>query len=561
LAAKFNYKNDDLAELGLQLNLSPRHLRTRQIEGLENILDLIKPAKEYPYDWVCYHITGRRPHRQNQKGNIAGNVLVSDLTTMAEHITRRGAPRLKDLAGDYQTHDALSAELEVSTKTIRRWRGRGLLGVRAVGEDGVARLMFSTRAVDRFKKRNGGLVQRGASFKLLTDAEKRNIVDIARGILSHKRQKLHLVARLVAGETGRAVETVRYTLRQYDSAHPDQALFARDGEPVVSRRHLAIWRAHKNGESPGSIAKAHDCDAEAIHAVIREMEARVLKDTPIDYVDNALFHAPNADALILDPARQAAGSDEQAAVRVPRDLPPYLRALYDYPLLTREQEVDLFRRFNYLRFGASRAVERLDVYSVSRAELDEVRDLLDRAENIKNQIIQSNLRLVVSIAKRHVGRSDNLFEVISDGNISLMRAVEKFDFALGNKFSTYGSWAIMKNFARTVPEQYYLNRRYVTGQDEMLDAAAAHTDDQTPASDLEAVRSALGDGLDQLSERERTIVKHHFGLNNADGSNVTLDDLGRRFGVTKERIRQIEKRAIDKLRDILSPSLLEAFAQ
>lgn len=556
----FKYVNSDLGELAHQLTLSPRHLRVRQIEGIDRILDLVDSAKTYPYDWVCYHITGRRPLKQNQKPSISGVRLTTDLPTMAEHITRKRAPTLAELPGEYQTHEALSANLGVSTKTIRRWRCRGLLGLRAVCDDGVCRLVFSAKAVRRFEERNSEMVKRGASFTLLTDAEKVHIVDLARQILGEKRRKLHIVSREIAARMGRAVETVRYTLRQYDAANPDQALFANNGEPVVSRRHLAIWRSHRRGESVDQIARAMSCGADSVLAVVREMQARVLKDTPLEYIDNELFHAPNADALILDAARPEPPEPADKPTRAPAGLPTYLRALYETPLLTREQEVDVFRRFNYLRFKVARGVEALDVYTVTQESLDEIYDWRRLTDQIKNEIIQANLRLVVSIAKRHVGRSDNIFEVISDGNMSLMRAVEKFDFSMGNKFSTYGSWSIMKNFARTVPERHYHLRRFVTGQDEMLDATAGERIEETSPSDMEHVRTALSSGLDQLTDREQTIVTHHYGLLGAKGGTSTLEELGRRFGVTKERIRQIEKRAISKLSSIVSPTLLEAFA-
>ncbi len=554
----FKYTNSDMAELAHQLTLSPRHLRVGQIEGIDRVLDLLDVEKCYPYDWVCFHITGRRPHKQNQKPPVSGSELVADLPMMAEHITRKGAPSVAELSGEYLTHDALSSQLEVSTKTVRRWRSRGLLGIRAVGDDGVPRLVFSQKGVDRFRERNRDIVERGASFKLLTDAEKRNIVELAREILSVKRQKFHIVARAVAEKAGRAVETVRYTLRQYDAANPDQSLFARNGEPIVSQRHRMIWRAYNRGESPGDIAAAHSCDTESILAIVREMRARILKDSPVEFIDNELFDAPNADALILDvpePASQPAGRP----MRVPGNLPAYLRALYDTPLLSREQEADLFRRYNYLRFKAARAVEKLDVYTVQQSALDDIAASLDAAEVIKSRLIKANLRLVVSIAKRHVGWGDQFFAVVSDGNMSLIRAVEKFDFSLGNKFSTYASWAIIKNFARSVPEEHYHSRRFVTGQDEMLESTAGHCAAETSATDLEHVRSALSAGMEQLTERERVIVKHHFGLFNADGGATTLEVLGKRFGVTKERVRQIEKRAIAKLRDLVSPSLLDAF--
>ena len=88
--------------------------------------------------------------------------------------------------------------------------------------------------------------------------------------------------------------------------------------------------------------------------------------------------------------------------------------------------------------------------------------------------MRANLRLVVSIAKRHVTPDQNFFELVSDGNMSLIRAVEKFDFSRGNKFSTYASWAIMKNFARTIPGEFKHRDRFRTSQDEMFAATQEH---------------------------------------------------------------------------------------
>ncbi|NOT00714.1 MAG: sigma-70 family RNA polymerase sigma factor [Phycisphaerales bacterium] len=555
----YTYTSRAIAELAHQLALSPRHLRSAQIAGIEKMLTLIEPDQVYPYEWVVFQITGRKCPRTADRPPIVGETLIADVTTLAEEFTRRGAPTRSSLAGEYRTHDELSAELDVSAKTVRRWRTKGLLGVRVVGDDGVTRLVFSRSSIDLFKRRHADLVARGASFTLLTDEERANIVALARVELAERREKMHVVARAVSAKTGRAVETIRYTLRQFDAANPTDTLFARGDGPVVSPSHLAIWKLHQAGQPAAAIAKAQDTDVKSVLAVIREMEARSLKDERIDYMDNALFHAPNADELIVDAPRPAAEELGRSAMRAPQGLPPYLKALYAIPLLSREQEADLFRRYNYLRFAAARAVAAMDVHTVGRVVLDNVRDRLAQAEAIKNEIIQANLRLVVSIAKRHVGPADNLFELISDGNMSLIAAAERFDFSLGNKFSTYASWAIMKNFARSVPEARYHRKRYVTGQDEMLDATSKATEESTSGSDLAVIRAALSAGMEQLNDREQTIVREHFGLSNGGGTTKTLEELGQQFGVTKERIRQIEKRAMDKLREALSPGLLQSF--
>jgi RNA polymerase sigma factor (sigma-70 family) len=224
-------------------------------------------------------------------------------------------------------------------------------------------------------------------------------------------------------------------------------------------------------------------------------------------------------------------------------------------------ERDLFRRYNYLKYRAATLLGEVDEVEVTAEELAAIRRLLDAAGQVKSRIIQANLRLVVSIAKRHISaRADNFFEVVSDGNVSLMRAVENFDYSRGNKFSTYASWAVVKNYARTIPENYYHFAKYVTGQDELLDAAPDHRAAPESEDRTEGLRDVLAEGLSTLTERERTVVTDHFGLF-GKGPSQTLEQIGQRFGVTKERVRQIEKRALGKLQQALSPAALDLLVE
>lgn len=551
----YRYAVRDLEELAHQLTLSPRRLRATQIAGIEKLLDIVERDRPYPYDLVCFHITGYRPNTVNsktQRAPIAGRLLMGDLIVMAEHISRKASLSVDEVPDVWQTQDELATKLHVSTKTIRRWRPRGLMGVRLLGEDGVSRLLFCKNTVDRFVRQNSELIERGASFNQLSSAEKRHLVERAREILAGERLKLHAVSRILAEESGRAIETIRYTLRAHDRANADEALFDLQGRPRLSSRHLAIWESHQAGQSVAAIAKSQRLTQKAVKTIVREIKARTLLAAPIHYVDNELFSAPDADHWILDVERPAA-SAPTSRPRIPKDLPAYLRAMYQVPLLSREQEQDLFRRYNYLKYKAASRLADLDPCETTDQDLALIEDLLARVRAIKNEIVQANLRLVVSIAKRHVGSSADFFEVVSDGNMSLMRAVENFDFARGNKFSTYASWAIMKNYARTIPEEHYHFCRYMTGQDEVLESSPDRSDPELPDLDSDQVRSVLAEGLETLDERERTILTGHYGLFGRGGVQ-TLEELGKRFGVTKERIRQIEVRAINKLRDVLAPS-------
>lgn len=546
--------NKDIAELAHQLTISPRRLRMDQLNGIEILLEIVEEDKAYPFEFVCFHITGYHKRGAEISASIPGKALISDLVTLAEAISRKANLSITELDEPFLTHQEVADQLNVSTKTIRRWRNRGLLGLRLVFEDGVNRLAFCKSTVDRFVIKNGDLVKKGAAFKQLSDVEKNSIIDRARELLCIRPMKLHAAAKAIAEETGRAVETVRYTLRRFDETAP-RPLFSGANADPVNDRYRGMWRCHEAGESTAAIAEAFQCTESDVDGVLRYVQMVEWKQAGVECIYNELFDAPNADEVIL--ACPEPEADDVPTPRAPKDTPGYLKSLYLTPLLTREQEQDLFRRYNYMKYKTSRMLDSLEPEEVSVDAFNMLQAAFELIDDFKQRITQANLRLVVSIAKKHVGWSANFFEVVSDGNLSLMRAVEKFDFARGVKFSTYASWAIMKNFARSIPEEHYRTSRYVTGQDEILEAAPDESTQPTSASERDHMRVAIAEGMQSLTDREREIVSSHFGLG-GDGGTLTLDQLGQRFGVTKERIRQIEKRALTRLREVLGPSLGES---
>src|SRR5262245_12161861 len=145
--------------------------------------------------------------------------------------------------------------------------------------------------------------------------------------------------------------------------------------------------------------------------------------------------------------------------------------------------------------------------------IGQIDDLLAQAAKVKGALVEANLRLVISIAKRHLrrGRGPELFELISDGNLALMRAVDKFEVARGFKFSTYASWAILRHFARAIPEEMRWEHRHQTGRDEVL-AVADESPVESSDRDPQDLRKILSAGLSQLEPRERVVIERHFGL-------------------------------------------------
>jgi DNA-directed RNA polymerase sigma subunit (sigma70/sigma32) len=148
-----------------------------------------------------------------------------------------------------------------------------------------------------------------------------------------------------------------------------------------------------------------------------------------------------------------------------------LAGLYKIPLLSAEQELHLFRKMNFLKYKASRLRSSLDLLRPKAPLMQQIERLHEQAIVAKNEIVSANLRLVVSIARRHIGPYSNFFDLISDGNLSLLRAVEKFDYARGNRFSTYATWVIARNFARTIPAEKRHQDRFLLGDEEIFEAA------------------------------------------------------------------------------------------
>jgi RNA polymerase primary sigma factor/RNA polymerase sigma factor len=280
---------------------------------------------------------------------------------------------------------------------------------------------------------------------------------------------------------------------------------------------------------------------------INATRLRKIMELPLEFIPNPQFLEADAEDTIL---ADIPGLDLRIEPpKVPSGLPSYLASMYEVPLLTREQEIHLFRKFNYLKYKAATLRSRLVATRAKQRLLEEIERIYDKVVAVKKQILRANLRLVVSIAKRYVRPGNDLWELISDGNVSLIKAVDKFDFARGNKISTYASWAIMRNFARTIPTEQRHRDRFRTSQFETLGSSQEHRSDPQEQESSQRRRAAqVQKILSRLDEREQLIVISRFGLLPGHEPQ-TLEEIGAEMGVSKERVRQIQTRALSKLRN------------
>ncbi|WP_285731094.1 RNA polymerase sigma factor RpoD [Nocardiopsis sp. ATB16-24] len=321
-------------------------------------------------------------------------------------------------------------------------------------------------------------------------------------------------------------------------------------------------------------------------------------DTSPDHLDHAVLRFSGIGAQSVD--QEEVGGRPDDGRRSGSDLVRlYLREIGRVPLLTAQEEVDLAQAVEaglYAQHCAPLAGERTR---------EELLTLVEEGRRAKRRLIESNLRLVVSIAKRYVGRGLLFLDLVQEGNLGLIRAVEKFDYRKGFKFSTYATWWIRQAITRAIADQartirvpvhmvetinkiiriqHQLHQRLGRepstaeissvvgfGDERVLEIqriAREPVSLQAPIGEEESdfgdfiedrdavvpmeaaaftvLQEQLGLILAGLSDREQRVIRLRFGM--ADGHPHTLEEVGREFGVTRERIRQIEAKTLAKLR-------------
>ena len=249
--------------------------------------------------------------------------------------------------------EELARRFNVSTKTISRWREHGLVAQRYTVA-GRRRVGFLASAVERFTHNNPLRIERGSRFSQLTDDEHEKIIGWARRLSAAGACPAD-VHRRIAAKLGRSVETVRYTIKRHDQDHPDSAVFAGTDGRLRPESCTRLYQQYLGGESVESIAKRYHRSKASIYRVILAQRASHIMELPLDFMPNALFSRKSAEKVVNQPF--PGSPDAGKKLRRPSGLPAYLASLYEVPLLTREQEVWLFRKFNYLKFKASKLRE------------------------------------------------------------------------------------------------------------------------------------------------------------------------------------------------------------
>ena len=379
---------------------------------------------------------------------------------------------------------------------------------------------------------------------------------------------------------------------------------------------ISLWK--QNGVlKEENVAYYFGKDTDDFDAAITELEHKGIEIVrpSLDDVDDELFKDDidendidiNSQELIEEEIDLENFDTLPATIKLDDPVRMYLKEIGNIPLISYEEETRLAK----IIADGNMAKEQLDSlleegYDLPESDLEALRSLVSKSEVAKNKLVESNLRLVVSIAKKHVNRGLQFLDLIQEGNMGLIKAVEKFDSDKGFKFSTYATWWIRQAITRAVADQARTIRipvhmvetinKLLRVQRQLVQELSREPSHEEVAEKMgipvekvqqilkiaqepislespvgeeedsslgdfisdptaldpyeytaqEMLKKELNEVLEGLTDREEKVLRMRFGL--LDGRQRTLEEVGKEFGVTRERIRQIEAKALRKLK-------------
>jgi len=551
-------KNRNLAQLLMQLRFTPQNKRRKQLDSAEELLAIIEGDKEYPFEFVFFRITGFHPKGLPELKPIKGDELADDLRIFISKLSGQVARSVAEQSQKVYTIEELAETFDVSTKTIDRWRKRGLIARKFIFKDGKKRFGFLQSSVNRFLEENPNLAAKGKNFTRLTKKGKQLILRRARALAAKGTMSRYQIIDKISAAIGRAHETIRYTILNYEKAHPDKPISDEPPGVIGPSDSAELYKLFERGCDIEELTSRFGRSKSSIYRIINQQRARALLAQRVEFIASDEFLEDDAEEKILAEPINAEKpafrkSIEPLELASESLLPEYMQALRDTPVLNREREVELFRRYNYLKYLACITREGMKAECVLSSRLSKIENCLAEAETIKKMIIEANLRLVVSIAGKHTASGANFLELVSKGNFALTKAVEEFDYTTGIRFSRRASLNIAKEYAKVSGKSIELTREKAGSLANIQRYLRTTEAADFPA--IERARKSLVQTIkDELNEREQYIILNHFGL---IGSPVkkekkTLKQIGEDLDLTKERVRQLELIALQKLRQSLS---------
>lgn len=484
LNQQFNCQS--LAGLTRQLLVSPPRKRIEQVHRAEKLHDEIDPQHNYPFDFVNYRITGFRTESEDMV--LVGEALGPDLRLLIDSLSHSvGMPPAEKESVCLPSE--LAAQLNVSTKTIERWRKLGLRWRWVQLTGGGKRhkqVVFTRQAVEVFLARYGDRAERARRFTQMDESARHQIIDQARQLASEPGMSIYRVARRLARQSGRAVETIRLLLEHHERHADDDKIFVHHTGPLTPRQKRLIARAQRWGVPATKIADHFHRSTSTIRRVVQQQRAADLHNVCIEYVSNPIFQRQDADRVLLLPAGGVKVSPLPQFRAALAQLPERVRLIYDQAMLDAGDQKTRIVRLNYLKFKATTLRATLSDRLPKKATMDQVHACLEQASTERNHLAVACLPHVLLVARQHLGLrgSDmlaHLVDLLEMGNDQMFLATDTYDATQVQAFEPFLVWSLKRRYAKYVPGPGRAHKQ-LTGEAivRRLRRAAAMRDIQLP---------------------------------------------------------------------------------
>ncbi|QDT90079.1 sigma-70 family RNA polymerase sigma factor [Gimesia algae] len=296
------------------------------------------------------------------------------------------------------------------------------------------------------------------------------------------------------------------------------------------------------------------CDPDSL-----SRRARKILDQEIDFISNPSFNDDTAESDILRDVDTSSNetwlnhTDTVSSSGSSTTISRLCRA----DVLSAEEERNLFRRLNYLKYKANQFRSQLNPEWVTENQLNRIEELLHRAQLVRDEILRRNMRLVVSIVKKCMTTGISFDELFSDGCLTLLKAIDKFDYSRGFRFSTYAYHAISNYAYRKIANLRKERAQYKQLPPERsIEETGEVKNPLMGTGTWDELSELLNESISTLDEREQLIVKSRFALGK-HRKTLTFQKLADQLGISKERVRQLEQRAVAKLRAVAEGTRLD----
>lgn len=388
---------DSIAELCRQLRYAPPETRAKQMDAAETFAAEVEQDQLYPEDFVIFRITGYRPQGMENPALLVGEALVADLAGFVQHLSDG-----LDLPPDYRNRsaiglDAVAQRLDVSSKTLQRYRKRGLICHYILFAEGDQRLACFEDALDRFIDTHQKQIERAREFSRVSEIDAQQVISEARSLRKKRAVSLNQAARTLARKHRWAHETIRMLLRRHDrrSAEP---IFTERG-PLTERDGRLLHRAWRMGVPIAHMAERFGRTSTSIHRAINRRRGEMLRTFPLEHVELPTYQRDDAADVILGVPAVREGLDRL----LPQDDAFALLAETKSMKPQRETGIALIAAYNFLKRRARAGIASFNEWPKAR-ELDAVETDLRWASHIKRRLASLGLPVALGRIEQHLHR-------------------------------------------------------------------------------------------------------------------------------------------------------------